>query len=42
MHYSPLYLFGFTAFKIHWPTDACFKPCPTKSFINNFKVEVKN
>ena len=31
-------MLGFIAFKIHWPNDACFKPCHTKTFIDNFKV----
>ena len=31
-------MFRFIAFKIHWPNDVRFKPCPTKTFINNFKV----
>ena len=35
-------MFRFIAFKIHWPNDARFKPCPTKTFINNFKVWGKN
>ena len=30
------------AFEIHWHNDACFEPCPTKTFINNFKVGDKN
>ena len=28
-------MFDLTAFEIHWSNDACFKPCPTKTVINN-------
>ena len=33
-------MLGFIAFKIHWPNDACFKPCPTKT-VNNNSAEIQ-
>ena len=27
-------MFDFITFKIHWPNDACFKPCLTKTVID--------